>query len=1005
MLRKIMLAGVAASALFAQSDIADAAKIKSTPSLVSLDKPVSQFYGSINPFYGSINPFYGSINPFYGSINPFYGSISPFWGNINPFWGNINPFYGSINPFYGSINPFYGSINPFYGSINPFYGSITPFYGNIQTFWGKVDPFWGSISPFYGSINPFWGTVQPFWQSAGPQWGDINMQWTVLQMANVSDYSSVQSQLQNFINSSQTFWGSAVQKYTGKSFMDGFGSAMLAKYGIDPNNAASLANVSSATRSAFFLNWYDGLMSYTGVDHVDWWMAATHWTPQLTQIQNAGSNSTVGILDATVDSTGTDGGRIHFAGGYDTYVNDHGAAVASLIAAPHDGQGVMGVAPNSKIELYNPFDQTGTASWEDVQAGILKLYSQHATVINASLGVPGVVLSPEWSNIMTAAAVNDKKGGFVLVKAAGNDGLAQTSNVAWAGTSAPSNLILVGSLGPDGNISSFSNTPGESCILISGVCNEQNKLKYDFIVAPGENLLVSDNRGGVVRVSGTSFAAPLVTGAVALLQDRWPWLQQHSAETVQIILQSAHDLGAPGVDPVYGWGALDIEASQSPLNFNNLVVYQPATYKSSVDFKTAGGAAWNAASLKSSVINPGQLDLWQKQSAYIVAIENIGTTYRDFTIPLSSMLVGKSQKVNGSANPFQSYLYQRLITWAAGGSSFNSFNSRTVPMGDGDWSMSLNMQKPTSEDGTGSTFESEVIVFNRAQGLGLRLGQGSGSHALTSDDAFTLASDFAPSTGGVNPVLGFASGGAYARVDAQFGPLRFNAGFTQKSDNHSRLDPTFGVLQTLPLPTSKAAASTVGADYVVTANVTLNSSFTRLDEGNGLLGAEGSGLFAISGAHTDGVTLGATFKLQHGFAFAASATSAQTNGAAFANSALSLTKGGLHSTAYEIVASKTGLFSELDKMRISFAQPLHVDNGALSYQSLEVVDRDTGALGPVTQSWNVSGKREFRAEALYAVPVFDGGADLGAFGLVDINPPATSKALSLSGGMQIRFTL
>ena len=68
-----------------------------------------------------------------------------------------------------------------------------------------------------------------------------------------------------------------------------------------------------------------------------------------------------------------------------------------------------------------------------------------------------------------------------------------------------------------------------------------------------------------------------------------------------------------------------------------------------------------------------------------MAFENIGTTYRDFTIPLSSMLVGKNQTVNGNSNPFQNYLYQRLIDRRM--ALTLAYNSQTMPMGDapGTW--------------------------------------------------------------------------------------------------------------------------------------------------------------------------------------------------------------------------------------------------------------------------------------------------------------------------------
>ncbi len=62
---------------------------------------------------------------------------------------------------------------------------------------------------------------------------------------------------------------------------------------------------------------------------------------------------------------------------------------------------------------------------------------------------------------------------------------------------------------------------------------------------------------------------------------------------------------------------------------------------------------------------------------------------------------------------------------------------------------------------------------------------------------------------------------------------------------------------------------------------------------------------------------------------------------------------------------KSGLFSDLDRLRVSLAQPLHVESGALQYTALEVTDRDIEVRnGTVTQTWNISGKREYRMEAL-----------------------------------------
>ncbi len=121
-------------------------------------------------------------------------------------------------------------------------------------------------------------------------------------------------------------------------------------------------------------------------------------------------------------------------------------------------------------------------------------------------------------------------------------------------------------------------------------------------------------------------------------------------------------------------------------------------------------------------------------------------------------------------------------------------------------------------------------------------------------------------------------------------------------------------------------------------------------------------------------------------------------------SGLTLDENGLQSTAFEFVAAKTGLFAELDSLRLSVTQPLHVESGALNYTSIEVIDRDTGALGLVTQAWNIAGKREYRMEALYGLTVLEGRGEVAAFGLVDLNPPGfVETPLSVSVGAQFRM--
>lgn len=220
---------------------------------------------------GNIDPYYGDIDPFYGDIDPFFGDIDPFYGDIDPFWGGINPFYGDISPFWGDIDPFWGDIDPFSGDIDTFWGDIDPFSGTIDPFWGKVGTYWGDIGPLWGDINSFWGDIDPFATNTR------------------SSYAEVASMLQDLVSRSESVWGEAIYKETERSFADGFSNALFEKYGIDLDDPASLANLTAADRSLFFLDWYDGLMDFSGVDHVDHWMPLVNWSPTLTQDQGGKS--------------------------------------------------------------------------------------------------------------------------------------------------------------------------------------------------------------------------------------------------------------------------------------------------------------------------------------------------------------------------------------------------------------------------------------------------------------------------------------------------------------------------------------------------------------------------------------------------------------------------------------------------------------------------------------------------------------------------------------------
>ena len=104
-------------------------------------------------------------------------------------------------------------------------------------------------------------------------------------------------------------------------------------------------------------------------------------------------------------------------------------------------------------------------------------------------------------------------------------------------------VIFVGALADNSNtMAAYSHRAGE--------------MKNDYLVAHDDVLHFGD-------LGGTSFAAPRVAGAAALVRHKFPNL--NGPQLKQVLLQTADDLGAVGVDAVFGWGKLNVLNALSPI--------------------------------------------------------------------------------------------------------------------------------------------------------------------------------------------------------------------------------------------------------------------------------------------------------------------------------------------------------------------------------------------------------------------------------------------------------
>lgn len=235
----------------------------------------------------------------------------------------------------------------------------------------------------------------------------------------------------------------------------------------------------------------------------------------------------------------------------------HGTHVAGTIAAIADnGIGIAGVAPAAKILPVKVFDEDGVGRDSVAWAGVLYAIESGASVINASWSC-----SPECPDNPLARSVLGlaRETGVVFVTSAGN----QTVDVVRNEPERSDLAITVGSLDQLDGLSNFSNhgwlvdliAPGGGDAGVGSAITGRNILSLAARVLPAveERFRVG---GDYYRLSGTSMAAPHVSGAVALLRAVRPELGV--AEVRLLLRLSARDLPPQDHDFLTGAGALDL---------------------------------------------------------------------------------------------------------------------------------------------------------------------------------------------------------------------------------------------------------------------------------------------------------------------------------------------------------------------------------------------------------------------------------------------------------------
>lgn len=204
----------------------------------------------------------------------------------------------------------------------------------------------------------------------------------------------------------------------------------------------------------------------------------------------------------------------------------HGSAVASIIVG---GNERPGVAPEVGLLAVRVMGDGGVGDTFTLARGVIEAVNGGARVINMSVGSRGD------TPVLREAIAWARREGAVIVAAAGNDGADGVLYPArYPG------VLAVGAVDAAGQYVYFSNR-GAALDL----------------VAPGVGVSAEGAGGEAVAFSGTSAAAPFVAGAVAGVWSQWPALD--GAAVAGLLVRYADDAGAPGRDPHYGAGVLNLE--------------------------------------------------------------------------------------------------------------------------------------------------------------------------------------------------------------------------------------------------------------------------------------------------------------------------------------------------------------------------------------------------------------------------------------------------------------
>lgn len=263
-------------------------------------------------------------------------------------------------------------------------------------------------------------------------------------------------------------------------------------------------------------------------------------------------------------------------------LTDHGANVAALAGGT--------IAPDADVNIYTVArSQYDFDSFYDIGNTIRNATTDGADIYNFSWSADMFanqirsryhmeqLTDKNFINSLTnAASTNDA----IFVWAAGNDSNSQSSALSAMPLHIPElNGHFV-------NVVAWDSATGE----LAYYSNQCGITKNYCITAPGSNINAPATNE---IIDGTSFAAPIVSAAIAVIREAFPYMRAN--QITALLFETARDIGDVGVDTVYGHGMLDLERATRPVGAELV----PLSDGMTVALRTAhmtGGIAHNVKS-------------------------------------------------------------------------------------------------------------------------------------------------------------------------------------------------------------------------------------------------------------------------------------------------------------------------------------------------------------------------------------------------------------------------